>query len=99
MDGEKQTEIVNYFHHNLGLKEDDVIKLQKALNPKIFLGDHLPSAMRWTSDDYKLRYTQNKVRDKADYSGLAKLMMGIVTAPTLGGLTKGLSSGVKAGVG
>lgn len=96
---EKQTEIVNYFHHNLGLKEDDVKKLQSALNPKIFLGDHLPSAMRWTSDDYKLKYTQNKVRDKADYSGLAKLMMGIVTAPTLGSLTKGLSNGIKAGVG
>lgn len=99
LDNEKQTEIVNYFHHNLGLKEDDVQKLQSALNPKIFIGDHLPSAMRWTSDDYKLRYTQDKVRDKADYNGLAKLMMGVVTAPALGGLTRGLSNGIKAGVG
>lgn len=81
------------------MTEDDVKKLQSALNPKIFLGSHLPSAMRWTSDDYKLRYTQDKVRDKADYSGLAKLMMGMVTAPALGGLARGLSSGVKAGVG
>lgn len=96
---EKQTEIVNYFYHNLGLREDDVKKLQSALNAKIFLGDHLPSAMRWTSDDYKLKYTQDKVRDKADYSGLGKLMMGIVTAPALGGVTEGLSNGVKAGVG
>lgn len=99
LDNEKQTDIVNYFHHNLGLTEDDVKKLQSALNPKIFLGDHLPSAMRWTSDDYKLRYTQDKVRDKTGCSGLAKLMMGMVVAPALGGLARGLSSGVKAGVG